>query len=76
MQKVLRCDCGYEVRTGDDAELVAQVQRHALTVHGMRFSPDDVLRLANRAEHDERTGSEARPITTPTDPKTRTGGTR
>jgi predicted small metal-binding protein len=50
MEKVLRCDCGFEVRAGDEAEFVAQVQRHALTAHGMRFSGEDVLRLASRAE--------------------------
>ena len=68
MQKVLRCECGFEVCTSDDAELVAEVQRHALTTHGMRFSPDDVLRLARRVDPEEQAGSEAEPLTTPTDP--------
>jgi predicted small metal-binding protein len=48
--KVLRCDCGFEVRANDEAELVAQVQRHALSAHAMQFSPEEVLQLAFRAE--------------------------
>jgi predicted small metal-binding protein len=55
MDKVLRCDCGFEVHADDEAELVAQVQRHALRVHGMQFSPEEVLQLAFRAELGERT---------------------
>lgn len=50
MKKVLRCDCGFEVRADDEAELIVQVQSHALIAHGMRFSADEVLRLASRAE--------------------------
>jgi hypothetical protein len=52
MQNVLRCECGFEVHADEEAELIAQVQRHALEVHGMRFSPHEVLRLAFRAELD------------------------
>ncbi len=55
MNKLLRCDCGFEVHAGDDAELVAQVQRHALEAHGMPFSPEEVLQLAFRAQSDEAT---------------------
>jgi Protein of unknown function (DUF1059) len=50
MEKLLRCDCGFEVHADDDAELIARVQRHALEAHAMRFSADEVLRLAYRAE--------------------------
>jgi len=56
MERLLRCDCGFEVRAGDDAKLVAEVQRHAREAHGMRLTPDDVLRLALRAELGEPTG--------------------
>jgi Protein of unknown function (DUF1059) len=52
MEKVLRCECGFEVHADEEAELVARVQRHALEAHGMRFSPHEVLRLAFRAELD------------------------
>jgi predicted small metal-binding protein len=50
MGKVLRCECGFEVHADEEAALVARVQRHALEAHGMRFSPQEVLRLAFRAE--------------------------
>ena len=50
MEKVLHCDCGFEVHADDEAEFVAQVQRHALEAHGMQFSPEEVLQLAFRAE--------------------------
>jgi predicted small metal-binding protein len=49
-KNVLHCECGFEVRADDEAELIAQVQRHALEAHGMRFSPEEVLRLASGVE--------------------------
>lgn len=55
MEKLLRCDCGFEVQADDEAELVARVQRHALEAHGMPFSPEEVLQLAFRAELGEAT---------------------
>lgn len=54
MQTVLQCDCGFEVHAEDEAELVAEVQRHALEAHGMQFSSDEVLQLALRAKSGER----------------------
>jgi predicted small metal-binding protein len=53
MDKVLRCDCGFEVNAGDEAGLVDGVRRHALEAHGMHLSPEEVLQLAFRAELDE-----------------------
>jgi predicted small metal-binding protein len=53
MDKVLRCDCGYEVRVDDEAELILRVQRHALDAHAMAFTPEEVLRLAFRVEPNE-----------------------
>lgn len=47
---VLQCDCGFAVHADDEAELVARVRRHALEVHGMQLSPEEVLQLAFRAE--------------------------
>jgi predicted small metal-binding protein len=55
MEKLLRCDCGFEVHADDEAELVTRVQRHALEAHAMRLSPDEILRLAFRAELRDRT---------------------
>jgi predicted small metal-binding protein len=46
METVLRCDCGFEIRAGDDRTLVSLARDHALRVHGMELSADDVLRLA------------------------------
>jgi predicted small metal-binding protein len=72
METVLRCDCGYEVRAHDQAELIARVQQHALDAHGLAFTPDEVVQIAFRAELDELTrrpqllgGS---PTTTPHNP--------
>jgi predicted small metal-binding protein len=49
MENVLRCDCGFEVHADDEAELVAEVRRHALGEHGMELSREDVLQLAAKA---------------------------
>jgi predicted small metal-binding protein len=53
LETVLRCDCGYEVRAHDEAELIARVQQHALEAHGLAFTPDEVVEVAFRAELDE-----------------------
>ena len=50
MEKLLHCDCGFEVRADDEREFVARVRRHALDAHDMRLSADEVLQLAFRAE--------------------------
>lgn len=55
MEKVLRCDCGFEAHADDEAELVAQVRRHALGEHGMQLSPEEVLQLALRTGSGEGT---------------------
>jgi hypothetical protein len=52
MEKVLRCDCGFEARAADEDGLVAEVQRHAREAHGMALTPDQALLLAFRAELD------------------------
>ena len=50
MDKVLRCDCGFEARAADEEGLVAEVQRHAREAHGMALSHDDALLLTFQAE--------------------------
>ena len=50
MERLLRCDCGFEVSADGDDELVAAVQRHAFDAHGMNLTRDEVLRLARRLE--------------------------
>jgi predicted small metal-binding protein len=52
MDKVLRCDCGYEVRAGDEAGLVAGIRRHAHDAHGVEFTREEAVRLATRAGSD------------------------
>jgi predicted small metal-binding protein len=36
--KIMRCDCGHEVRGETDDELVANVQKHAREVHDMEIT--------------------------------------
>jgi uncharacterized protein DUF1059 len=50
VDKVLRCDCGFEARAEHEDGLVAVVQRHAREAHGMALSDEDALLLAFRAE--------------------------
>jgi len=50
VESVLRCECGFEARAEDEAELVAQIQRHASEAHGMTLSRDQALELAFHAE--------------------------
>jgi hypothetical protein len=57
MEKVLRCDCGYEVSADTDEELVVGVRRHALDAHGMEFTAEDALLVAFRVQLDDFSGS-------------------
>jgi len=66
--KALICDCGYEVRADDDVAFVAAIRRHAREAHGIDFSAELALEVAQQAElvpisgHtlDEGTGEELR----------------
>ena len=53
MDKVLRCDCGFEARAGQEDSLVAEVRRDAREVHGMALTDDEALLLAVRAQLDQ-----------------------
>jgi hypothetical protein len=53
VEKLLRCDCGFEARADDEDRLVAEVRRHAREAHGMSLSNDEALLLAFRAELNE-----------------------
>jgi hypothetical protein len=55
LEKVLRCDCGFEARGEDEEVLVAEVRRHAREAHGMALSSEQALLLAFRAELNETT---------------------
>ena len=46
VDKVLRCECGFEAIGSTDADLVAAAQRHARAAHGLDVSADLVLALA------------------------------
>ena len=73
MEKVLRCDCGFEARADDEDRLVAKVRRHAREAHGMSLSHDEALLLAFRAELDETAPltSSGKPTTQPQDKEER-----
>ena len=47
---VLRCDCGFEARAGDEDRLVAEIRRHAWRAHGMALSREDARLLSGRAQ--------------------------
>jgi hypothetical protein len=72
MDKVLQCDCGFEVRAEDEEGLVAEVRAHAWEVHGMALSHDEALLLTFRAQLGA-TAPDAIPrrSTTPTEEKDR-----
>ena len=48
--KVLSCDCGYEVTATDEAELVEGIRRHARDAHGIAFSVEEALLVGLRSE--------------------------
>ena len=48
--KVLSCECGYEVTATDEAEFVEEIRRHARDAHGIDFSVVDALLVVLRSE--------------------------
>ena len=48
--KVLSCECGYEVTATDEAELVEEIRWHARDAHGIAFSVEDALLVVLRSE--------------------------
>jgi hypothetical protein len=53
MEKVLRCECGYEVSADTDEKLVVGIRRHALDAHGMELTAEDALLVAFRVQLDD-----------------------
>jgi predicted small metal-binding protein len=49
MDRVLRCECGFEARAADEERLAARIRRHAWEAHGMTLSDEDALVLALRS---------------------------
>jgi Protein of unknown function (DUF1059) len=50
LEKVLRCECGFEARAANEDRLAAEIQRHAREAHGMSLSRDEALLLTLRAD--------------------------
>ena len=50
--KALRCDCGYPVTGGDEAELLDEIRSHAREAHGIAFSAEEALLVVLRAQLD------------------------
>jgi predicted small metal-binding protein len=45
------CQCGWLLRAPDEAQLVAAVQDHAVTAHGLSLTKTQVLALSERVDH-------------------------
>jgi hypothetical protein len=71
VDRVLRCECGFEARASDEEGLVAEVRRHAVEAHGMELSRDDALLLAFRAELDRHANGPSLPPDEQTDKEER-----
>lgn len=41
MQMEVTCKCGWQVR-GTESEVIAKVQEHGVSVHGLETTPDEV----------------------------------
>lgn len=48
MRKKVACDCGWTF-DGEEAELIAAVQEHGRTTHGMDVTPEQALAMAKPA---------------------------
>jgi predicted small metal-binding protein len=46
VQKIVKCDCGFVVRSDNDDTLVTQLQQHAKQYHQMNLSREQVLAMA------------------------------
>lgn len=46
MDKQVACDCGAIIRKKDDDELVTAVRKHAMEVHQMNLTRDQILSMA------------------------------
>jgi len=46
VRKLVKCDCGFVVRSDNDDKLVAELQKHAKEHHKMDLSREQVLAMA------------------------------
>jgi predicted small metal-binding protein len=44
--KLVKCDCGFVVRSDNDDKLVAELQKHAKEHHEMDLSREQILAMA------------------------------
>jgi predicted small metal-binding protein len=44
--KFVKCDCGFVVRSDNDNQLVADLQKHAKEHHNLDISRDQILAMA------------------------------
>lgn len=59
VRKVVRCDCGFVVRTDNEEVLVKELQQHAKEHHGMTISREQILALAQPEAGDAPSGPDA-----------------
>lgn len=46
VKKLVKCDCGFVVRSDNDDKLVAELQQHAKEHHKMDLSREQILAMA------------------------------
>ncbi|MGH8248602.1 MAG: DUF1059 domain-containing protein [Gammaproteobacteria bacterium] len=46
VRKLVKCDCGFIVRSDNDDKLVAELQRHAKEHHKMDLTREQILAMA------------------------------
>lgn len=46
IRKIVKCDCGFVVRSESDDTLVSELQKHAKEDHKMNLSREQVLAMA------------------------------
>jgi predicted small metal-binding protein len=46
IRKMIKCDCGFIVRSDSDDTLVAEMQKHAREHHKMNLTREQVLAMA------------------------------
>lgn len=46
IDKIVKCDCGFVVRSSNEDTLVAELQQHASQFHNMKLTREQVLAMA------------------------------
>jgi predicted small metal-binding protein len=45
MQRIVRCNCGAEIRSDNERDLIEQVQQHAKSAHDLDLTEEQVLAM-------------------------------